>query len=290
MRVYNGLCERSRFLRAARPRDVQHLFVSQRTVRGVHAPVGDGERVAHAALAHARYVRYRAVLRFHPLAGVDVGYELFQLIRRHEAEIETHAARKYRRGQLMHFRRAQHEYDVRGRLFQRFEQSVERSRRKHVHLVDDVYFIPAHRRHVVDVLAQLAYLVYTVVGSRVHLHDIEIGRRRERLTRFALAARAAMDGVQAVDRTREYLGAARLARASAAREKVGVRKRSPLYLMHERGNDDVLTYDPVERRRTVFAVKRGLHSFIPRYLTVKRRRSFAAWSKMAFPFTAFRKP
>jgi len=34
-----------------------------------------------------------------------------------------------------------------------------------------------------------------------------------------------------------------------------VRKRSALYLVDERGNDDVLTYYPVEADGAVFAVK-----------------------------------
>ena len=60
-----------------------------------------------------------------------------------------------------------------GRLFQRLEQRVERCRRQHVHLVDDVNFEarlwPARNGR----FAQLAHFLDPAVARGVHLKHIE---------------------------------------------------------------------------------------------------------------------
>ena len=67
-----------------------------------------------------------------------------------------------------------------------------------------------------------------------------------------------------VNRARKDLCTARFTRTAAARKKIRVRKRSALYLMHERGYYHILTYNPIERGRTVFTVKRCFQISCPR--------------------------
>ena len=66
----------------------------------------------------------------------------------------------YGRGDLMYLGSCQDELDVRRRLLHSFEQRIERARREHMHLVDDIDLIPAHFGRIHDTLAQLSDIVH----------------------------------------------------------------------------------------------------------------------------------
>ncbi len=55
------------------------------------------------------------------------------LVRGNPPEVEPLAAGKDRRRELLRLRRRQNEHDVSRRLFQRFEQRIERALREHVY-------------------------------------------------------------------------------------------------------------------------------------------------------------
>ena len=74
----------------------------------------------------------------------------------------------------MHFGRRKHENRVRGRLFERFEQRVERRAREHVNLVDDVHFVLARNRRVRHVVHDFADLIDAVVRRRVKFDNVDI--------------------------------------------------------------------------------------------------------------------
>ena len=143
---------------------------------------------------------------------------LCKLVYGNEFEIESYAPRQYRLRQLLRFGGCEYEYHVRRRFFERFEQRVESAARKHVRLVDYIHFVFSDDRHVLDFFANVARVVDAVVGRRVQLDYVDVLGRRQSFTRLALAARTAVYGVQAVDRTREYARARRFAYAAAARE------------------------------------------------------------------------
>ena len=124
-----------------------------------------------------------------------------------------------------------------------------------MHFVDDVHFVLARNRRVLHVVHDVADLIHAVVRSRVQFDNIDIARARKRTADFALAARRAVNGAEAVDRARENPRAGRLARAAAAREKIRVSDVTALDLIDKRARDVFLRYYVPESRGAVFSVQ-----------------------------------
>ena len=97
-----------------------------------------GDRVAHSARRVARDERQRGVGDVEALAVGDDAQAAGDVVDADAAEVEALAARLDGLGHLVRMRRGEHEDDVARRLLERLEQRVERRRREHVHLVDDV--------------------------------------------------------------------------------------------------------------------------------------------------------
>ena len=72
-----------------------------------------------------------------------------------------------------------------GRLFQRFQQAVERLLREHVHFVDDIDFCARHDRSVAGALDDLAHIVDAGMRGRIHFDDIDMPRFDDRLAMHA---------------------------------------------------------------------------------------------------------
>ena len=87
-------------------------------------------------------------------------------------ETEMLATRPDRLWNVLRLRRRHHEDDVRGRLFQRLEQRIERRIGDLVRLVEDVDLVAVACRPVPRALAQLADLVNAAVRGRVDLDHV----------------------------------------------------------------------------------------------------------------------
>ena len=146
-----------------------------------------------------------------------------------------------------------------GRLLQRFEQGVERRRREHVHLVDDIYFIPALAGGVGCLIPQAADIVHAVVGGRIHLHHVQDAAVVDATADGALAAGVAVVGVEAVDRLGKDLGAGGLARAAHACKQVGVANAPGGHLVAQRGHRAVLGHHILKPLGSPLAVQRAIH-------------------------------
>ena len=132
----------------------------------------------------------------------DVVEPSYDILRPDAAEGEALAARENGRGDLVQLRRRENEHQVRGRLFQDLEQRVERGRREHMHLVDDVHALFHLRGGIDRLVAQRAHAVHAVVRRCVQLHHVQKPAALD-----AEAARAAVAGIAvfrllAVDRAR----------------------------------------------------------------------------------------
>ena len=72
----------------------------------------------------------------------------------------------------MRFGGAENEHHPLRRLFQRFQQSVERFAGDLVRFVDDEDLVAVARRAVADVFAQFAHFVDAAIGGRVDFDDV----------------------------------------------------------------------------------------------------------------------
>src|SRR5215510_13180982 len=125
-------------------------------------------RVAQAARACASHLTQRGVAYFHPLAGCYLAQSPEYFFGRYLPELELLAARKYGVGDFVKLRRRHNKSDVRGGLFEGFQQGVERASRKHVDFVNDEDLVTVAGRpdrEVVD--DHLAHVVDAGVGRGV---------------------------------------------------------------------------------------------------------------------------
>lgn len=76
-------------------------------------------------------------------------------------------------GNLMDFGRRQNEFDVLRRFFQCFQESIESSFGKHMHLVYDIDFVWRLRRLELGPLDHITDIVDSRIGSGIDLDDVQ---------------------------------------------------------------------------------------------------------------------
>lgn len=74
---------------------------------------------------------------------------------------------------LLGFGRGEDELDVRRRLFDDLEQSVEALRGDHVRLIEDEHLVPIARGRIDGTFTQVTGIIDAVVAGRVDLDDVE---------------------------------------------------------------------------------------------------------------------
>lgn len=112
-----------------------------------------GQRVAHAALGMARHDGQRLVVVIEALLLAHVCQAMLNILIADAMEIETLAAREDGLQNLLRVGGAQHKDHVCRRLLERLEQRVERRRREHVGLVDDIDLVlAAHRAKLTELM------------------------------------------------------------------------------------------------------------------------------------------
>src|SRR5262245_55744323 len=138
---------------------------------------------------------------------------------------------------------------MRGRLFQRLEEGIERRAREHVDLVHDVDLEAAARRGVLDVFPQRADVVDARVGGCVDLHHVDRRARGEVLARGARAACLGAGARGAGQRLGQQTRGGGLADAARAGEEIGVGHAAGRERIAERARDRILPDDRVEDLR-----------------------------------------
>ena len=196
----------------------------------------------------------------------DVAQASLDVPCRYAFEIVALTARLYRRGHFVYLRRREYEHDAFWRLLERFQKRIERLRRQHVHLVDDVDLVFAVGRHELHRLSEAAYLVDAAVRRRI---DFKYVHRRAVIhaqTALTLVARLRRRPLHAVQRLRENFRRARLARAARPREKIRVADAPRLYGLRQRAAHMLLADEVSKCRWPPFAVKRHIrHNMTPSY-------------------------
>ncbi len=131
------------------------------------------EGVAEGPVALARQQHQAFLIGLYALHLAHLAQAVHDLRHRNAAKVEPLAPRQDGGQHLVRLRRREDEEGVRGGLFQRLQQGVERLRREHVHLVEDVHLFLLPLRRNAHLLAQLADVIDLVVRRRVHLEDVE---------------------------------------------------------------------------------------------------------------------
>ena len=123
-----------------------------------------------------------------------------------------------------------------------------------MHLVYDIDAVLSYLRGYLHLVHQCLDVVHAVVGRGVQLVDAVRASFAEGHARLALAAGFHIgSGMGAVYRLGEDTGGARLADAAGSAEEVGVGQLSPEDGVLQGPGSIVLTYQGLERVRTVFS-------------------------------------
>ena len=138
-------------------------------------------------------------------------------------EIKTLAAAEDRFRYAVDFGGGEEELDVRRRLFERLEESVESLLGEHVYFVNDVNLETGTSGHIADVVTNLAHFVDAAVRCAVELHHVHIFADGYLMADFTFVARLGRRSLLAVQRFREDACHRGFAYAAGTAEQVSMR-------------------------------------------------------------------
>jgi len=144
---------------------------------------------------------------------------------------------------------------MRRRLFERFQQRVERFLGEHVHLVDDVDLVTAFRRRVAHVVAQLAHVIDTAVARAIDLDHVEAVARGDLRAVIALSAWRDRRAVDAIERLCQNSRSRSFADAPRPDEQIRVSQAVLYDRIFKRARDMRLPHQIVESLRPIFSGK-----------------------------------
>ena len=131
-------------------------------------------------------------------------------------QMELQATRQYCDRQLLRIGRRQQEFDMRWRLFQRFQQGVKAVARQHVHFIDQIDLEAATRRGVLDVIQQIAGVFDFRARCSIDLNQIDKTPLLDFTAVITYAARCGGDPGFAVEAFCQQTGNRRFADAARA--------------------------------------------------------------------------
>ena len=182
--------------------------------------------------------------------------------RAHPPEMELLAARQDGCRHHLDLGGGEDEHQVRRRLLDDLEQSVEGLAREAVDLVDHHHLVGVARGAVAQALGELAHLLHLGVGGGVDLDHVEVGAGGDlaagaalvagigqRRSAFPLGEQAAL----AVERLRQHPRGRGLTDAADAREQIRLRDAAIGDRVAQRGGDGVLADDRREILRPPLA-------------------------------------
>ena len=223
--------------------------------------VEDRQPVTSAPCSRTHDERHHRRVHRDALGGEHLLEQRGEIASRHQAEGVVVGARLDGAEDLLRLRRREHEAQELRRLLDELQQRVERRRRHHVRLVDDVDLVAARDGGVERALPEVTRVVDAVVGGRVDLDDVEgagaVGRQAD--AAVADAAGVGRRALLAVERPGEDAGAARLAAPARAAEQVGVVDLAVEQRLAQWAGHVLLALDLRERARSVLAVQRQRH-------------------------------
>lgn len=142
---------------------------------------------------------------------------------------------------------------MRRRLFQCFQQRIERRLGKHVHLIDQVHLEATARRRVLRVLDHFAHVVHTGVAGGIDLEQIRETAFIHRRAYGADTARIGRFAALAIQRLGENTRDGGLAHAARTGEEVSVMHATGRERVGERTHHVFLPHQLGELARAPFA-------------------------------------
>ena len=128
-----------------------------------------------------------------------------------------------------------------------------------MHLVDDVYLIPAYRRQIGYLVPQVADIIHAVVGGCVHLDDIHDGAAVDALTDLTGTTGISAGMIQTVHRLGKDLGTGGFAGSPGTGKQIGMADAPRCDLVLQRRNNGFLAHHVGKTLRAPFAIQRTVH-------------------------------
>ena len=122
----------------------------------------------------------------------------------------------------MHFCRCQNKDDIGRRLFQCFQKRIERSNRKHMHLINNINLEFSFCRRIIDLFDNLPDTVHAIVGCRINLDYIHTGSCCNGLADRTFSTRTAIHRMLTIDRFCKDLGNCGLTGSTGTAEQIGM--------------------------------------------------------------------
>ena len=165
------------------------------------------------------------------------------------------AAREDGGQNLVRLRGGEDEHHVRGRFLQGLEQCIERFLGEHVHLVNvNDAVLPAGGGEL-HVVAQVADVIDTAVGSTVDFQHIQAAPLGNFLAHVLIRVEIHLRAAGAVERLGKDARGGGLARAARPHKEVGVRKAFLFNGVAQRAHNMIMAQHILERAGTVFSGK-----------------------------------
>ena len=166
----------------------------------------------------------------------------------------------------------EYEYRVGRRLFQRFQQRVERLLGEHMHFVYDIDLVARVAGREPDLVAQVADVVDAAIAGGVNLNEVKSAPVVDGNADAAFVVRLALGGRKAIHRLGEDARRAGFARAARAAKQVCVRDALLRHRLLERLDDCLLPNNLAQALGTPLAIENFTHFIRP----VRR-----SWRKVA---------
>ena len=192
------------------------------TVTAGNCLVSQAQRITQAAVRRAGQQLQGARLVNDLLFIKNVFKLCADLLNVQRLQMELQAARQDRDRQLLRIGGRQQEFDMRRRLFQRFQQGVEAVARQHVHFIDQIDLEAAARRGVLHVVEQIAGVFHLGARGGVDLDQIDKTPLLDLPAVVTYAARGGGDPGFAVQTFCQQTGNRGFTDAAGAGEKIGV--------------------------------------------------------------------
>ena len=141
------------------------------------------------------------------------------------------------------------------RLFERFQQCVERFLGEHVHLVNDVDFVTALGRRVAHVVAQLAHVINTAIARAIDFDYVEAVAPGDLPAVVAFSARRDRRTFDAIERLRQNSGGRSFADAAGPNKKVRMSQAILCDRIFQSARDVRLPHQIVESLWSIFSGK-----------------------------------
>ena len=247
--------QRGDLVRVGEAEQIGHLLLRHRTVTERCDLIEDAFGVAQRTRGVPRDRFERGVLAAEAFAGADRAQRLDDEAVRYAPQVEALRARHDRRRDLVCLGRREHEDDVRGRLLQGLQQSIERVARELMDLVDDVDLVCAARRSEADLLAKVTDVVDGAVACGIDLDQVEKASVADGDAVLALVAGLAVLRTQAVHGLGDEPRRRGLARPARTGQEVGVGDLTVSDRVSQRSGDRLLPDQLSEGLRAVAQIE-----------------------------------